>query len=196
MAQAKFKTVDIQTKAGSQLYDKLKKEGWEAVSVGSRTVTLRKKKPVVTAHADTRLYSVPWFNHKGEHDGWTALGFDVCKRRADALAQEMGEPLPKGRVGSITLYNEYQSLLAKAHAKHKATGWRSQSELDPKLVGLEGQYVEVVNSVGEKERFWVGKSGGWVPVHLAILRRNSTGGAAVCGPVKSVKVLSPPRLSR
>jgi hypothetical protein len=191
MAKYEYKTVNTRTKAGLEAAEKLKANGWEQAFVGSESATFQKKKMAVTANNDQKLYVIP-----AGGGGYSCLGFEVCHNRATALAREMGEPLPSGKPGSLTLYEQYQSLLAKAAAKNKATGWRSQSELDPQLIGLEGQYVEVVNKLGETERFWVGKSTGYVPTHLAIKRRGSSGGMPVFGPVKAVRVLAPPRLSR
>lgn len=56
---------------------------------------------------------------------------------------------------------------------------RGTAHLTPSLIGLEGCRVEVTNAEGEKRRFWVGKSTGWVPCHLEIARTNCYGGPAV-----------------
>jgi hypothetical protein len=200
MARYDYKVVK-KNKGGMQQAEKLKKAGWTEVSASEATITFQKKRPEVTVSRNVgsggsqNLYSIPIFRD-GKHWGWSLLGFEVCRDRAFALAKEMGLPQPRGKLGSLKLYEEYQSLVKKAQARNKATGWRSQSGLDPKLIGLEGKYVEVVNAVGEKERFWVGKSTGWIPCHLAIARRNSSGGGAVLRPVKSVTVLPEPRLTR
>lgn len=62
--------------------------------------------------------------------------------------------------------------------------------LVPQLNGLEGKRVEVVDSYGETRRFYVGRSSGWMPSHLEIPRRDSTGGIAVIGaPFKRVTVI-------
>lgn len=53
---------------------------------------------------------------------------------------------------------------------------RSDAGLTPQLVGLEGWRVEVVTTYGETRRFYVGRSTGWVPCHIEIARRDSTGG--------------------
>ena len=196
MAKYAYKTVNTRSKKGLEQAERLKAQGWEAVSVGLDLITFQKKGPTVTVNKEQKLYVIPVSTVKGKESGYTTLGFGYAHARATALAKEMGEPLPSGAVGSMKLYEEYRALLAKAAAKNKATGWRSLTELDPQLIGLEGQYVEVVNKFGEKERFWVGKSTGWVPTHLAIKRRGSSGGMPVFGPVKTVRVLAPPRLSR
>lgn len=55
---------------------------------------------------------------------------------------------------------------------------RSDASLSPQLMGLEGWRVEVVTDYGERRRFIVGKSTGWIPCHLEISRRSAFGGMA------------------
>lgn len=126
------------------------------------------------------------------HDKYVSyLGFDVCIKRRDALAVELNRPdLTTAKRGTLKAYKEYENLTELARLKNAQTGWRSSSELTPELVGLEGKRVEVVTSWGEKNRFIVGKSTGFIPCHLEIKKRNSSGGSPVCGsPFQSVKVL-------
>jgi len=67
---------------------------------------------------------------------------------------------------------------------------RCNVELTPELVGREGKRVEVIDCYGEKRRFIVGKSTGWMPIHLEIKSKASTGGGGVTGtPFKSVKIV-------
>ena len=127
-----------------------------------------------------------------ESYGYSCIGFQVCARRAAALAAEMGQPVPTARPGSLKLYREFEALQVLASARNKATGWRSQSELTPELIGHEGKRVEVRHQYPggpvEVSRFIVGKSTGFIPCHLEIKRRDSTGGGAVClGNVLSVR---------
>ena len=147
----------------------------------------------VTLNEDQRLYVIPC----GE--GYTCLGFDVCERRTVALARELaalGESIPQPEpVGTLARYQQYRALLDKALEHNRATGWRSKSELTPELVGYEGKRVEVRHRWGadkavEVVRFIVGKSTGWIPCHLEIKTRRSTGGAAVClGEILSVRAV-------
>ncbi len=70
------------------------------------------------------------------------------------------------------------------------TNTRCESDLTPQLVGLERQRVEIVDCHDEKRRFIVGKSTGWMPIHLEIKTRRSTGGGSVTGePFKSVRLI-------
>lgn len=113
--------------------------------------------------------------------GFTCLGFDVCETRKQALAAELGVALAGNPVGTAAAYTEYEQLVAVGAERNRATGWRSRSELTPQLMGLEGWRVEVVTSWGERQRFIVGRSTGFIPCHLALCRRDSSGGPAVCG---------------
>lgn len=54
---------------------------------------------------------------------------------------------------------------------------RDYSALTTQLLGLEGWRVEVDTSYGETRRFIVGRSTGWTPIHIELLRRDSSGGA-------------------
>lgn len=65
------------------------------------------------------------------------------------------------------------------------------SYLDPRLTPFyeSGERVEVTLTSGETERFYVGKSTGWKPIYLCILRRDSSGGAGAPRGFKSVRGL-------
>lgn len=123
--------------------------------------------------------------------GFSCLGFDVCQNRTEKLAAELGMPeLVPARKGTKKAYNNYQKLVEVARDKNQKTGWRSKSQLIPELIGKEGKRVEVVTSWGEKVRFIVGKSTGFIPCHLELKRKDSIGGSSVTGaPFQSVKVV-------
>lgn len=121
----------------------------------------------------------------------SCLGFDVLERRFTKLAEEIGYKPVSKTPGTLKRYNEYHSLLDFCRKKHEETGWRSQSELIPEFIGREGQRVEVVTSWGETFRYYIGKSTGFIPCHLEVKRKDSSGGGSVCGyPFKSIKFLS------
>lgn len=145
-----------------------------------------KVKPKVTTNQEQGLYVIP------EGKGFTCLGFDRCLELIKAYAADLGlevDPANTER-GSMAAY-QYWQLLGKAICeRHNATGQRSNAELTPQLIGLEGKRVEVVDCYGETRRFWVGKSIGVIPIHLEVDRRDSTGGGGVTGaPFKSVRVI-------
>jgi len=80
--------------------------------------------------------------------------------------------------------------MAYGQAFALARNQRCTAELTPQLIGLEGQRVEVVDQYDERRRFIVGKSTGWLPCHLEIKTKRSTGGACVSGaPFKSIKIV-------
>jgi hypothetical protein len=67
---------------------------------------------------------------------------------------------------------------------------RSDSGLTKQLIGLEGWRVEVVSVMtGEKRRFIVGRSTGWVPCHIELSRRTSHGGVGASHEYASVRKL-------
>lgn len=122
--------------------------------------------------------------------GFSCLGFDVCLARAAAMAQWLDTPHTPRERGSIEAYEDYTTLVEWCRARYEKTGERCPTELTPQLNGLEGKRVEVLDAYDERRRFYVGKSTGWIPVHLEIARRDSSGGGAVTGaPFKSVQVI-------
>jgi hypothetical protein len=122
-------------------------------------------------------------------DGYTCLGFDVVRRKTQVIADWLGRSdlAPKAARGTLESYAEYQAI-AKIAA---ATGKRCPAELHPRLIDHEGQRVEVTFDNGSTERFWVGKSTGWLPCHLRLHNTRSMGGMSVLPdePIAAVRVL-------
>lgn len=112
-------------------------------------------------------------------NGFSCLGFDVVIKRAKNLANELNVTIPKFRRGSKNSLKFYYKLTNIARIKNQKTGWRSKSELYGPFIGNEGKRVEVEYSWGEKTRFYIGKSTGFIPCHLEIKRSDSTGGGSV-----------------
>lgn len=125
--------------------------------------------PQVTLNNEQRLYVI--------NGGYSCLGFDACQLRGKRLADELGEAFAE-EVGSLAAYERLAALQALASARNRATGWRAECELHPALRGLEGRRVEVTMH-GEKVRFQVGRSTGWIPCHLQIHNARSSGGGAI-----------------
>jgi hypothetical protein len=68
---------------------------------------------------------------------------------------------------------------------------RSDGGLTKQLIGLEGWRVEVVSMMtGEKYRFIVGRSSGWVPCHIELRNRTSRGGVPASTSYASVTKIS------
>lgn len=131
----------------------------------------------VTLNEKDRLYVI----HEG--GGYSCLGFDVCEKRRERLATELASrgitpPVPE-EVGTLDNYRSYRECCELARAYNHETGHRFTCELHPKLLGFEHERVEVTRSDGSKVRFQVGKSTGWVPSHLAMHNRRSSGGMAI-----------------
>jgi hypothetical protein len=145
----------------------------------------------VTVNAEQRLYVIPC------GAGHTSLGFDVAYNKALAVLNwiegrrthttEAGLDIQK--VGKIEGYQEYSAIMERGAEHARRTRTRCPAELTPRLIGLEGRRVEVTDAEGTR-RFEVGKSTGWMPCHLEIARRDSSGGPAVyLAPNAVVKVV-------
>jgi len=138
----------------------------------------------VTVNKDRRLYVIP------SGTGYSCLGFDNAERQRVAVLKWAGASIEPVKIGTLDAYNAYHDAMMTGFAHHDATKKRCDIELTPQLVGLEGKRVEVVDCDGEKRRFYVGRSTGWMPRHLEIAQRNSSGGCGVYGaPFKSVRVV-------
>jgi len=123
--------------------------------------------------------------------GFSYLGLEVLHRRASRLAAELGEPWAAD-AAPLDAYAAYERLVDDVRRLFDVNGWRSRSELTPELCGHEGHRVEVrhrwPSGAVEVCRFQVGKSTGFIPCHLALARRDSRGGPAVClGEILSVR---------
>lgn len=120
-------------------------------------------------NTEQKLYAVP------EGKGYSCLGFEVCQRRTNHLALELGLPAVL-EVGTKQAYITYQEYLAKA----RMSGKRFDFDLHPQLIGLERCRVEVKSAWDEKpRRFIVGKSTGFIPIHLEIKTKRSLGGEGI-----------------
>lgn len=138
---------------------------------------------MVTLNKEQGLYVIPCGG------GYSCLGFDVAENKIHALEKWLshrllGHPctVKKTRKGTVARYEYYSALCDISAKRYSETGERCTAELTPELVGLEGKRVEVVYPSGEKTRFIVGRSTGWLPCHLEIKTRRSHGGGAVYFP--------------
>lgn len=127
----------------------------------------------VTVNNKQGLYVIPCGK------GYSCLGFDVLLKRLRLLSKELHLPIGNPIRGSIKAYEQYQKVIDIARQKNEVSGWRSTSELYAPFIGNEGRRVEVEYTDGEKERFYIGKSTGFIPCHLVIKKINSTGGGSV-----------------
>lgn len=148
----------------------------------------------VTLNHEQGLYVIP------SNGGYSCLGFQVVWGKCHALRKWLiaqNAPIPAGIPDDLMeRYAYYQGLLSEASAIVEKTGKRCDIELHPQLVGLEGKRVKVTypdkyKDWGLPSRFWVGKSMGWMPIHLEIKSQRSSGGAAISHniPFKTLEVI-------
>lgn len=139
--------------------------------------------PLLSINKESRLYVMPC------GAGVSCIGFDVAERRGRAVAAWLGRPdLMAGlEVGTEAHFAAYEAALTAGREHAAETGQRCGAELSPELVGLEGWRVEVAEPQGERRRFIVGRSTGWMPCHLELARCDSIGGGVAFVP-QGVKV--------
>lgn len=130
-------------------------------------------------------------------NGFSCRGFESLDNEARAVyawlesrgVMMRGLEIP-ARKGTKKHYARCEQIMSRGANEFRMHGAKCLAALTPQLNGLEGQRVEVVDNDGNTRRFIVGKSIGWMPCHLEIARRNSSGGCGVYGtPFKSVRVL-------
>lgn len=127
---------------------------------------------------EQRLYVIPCGS------GFSCLGFDVAKRKTASVAEWLQRPdlMPPARVGTVKAWRAYQAAMRAGAMAASTTGQKCEADLTPALRGLEGRRVEVIAPGENPRRFYVGKSTGWLPIHLEIARRDSHGGGAAYVP--------------
>ena len=130
-----------------------------------------------------------------EGGGFSCLGFKVCEERRiryRAWLNAKGVAIPPECCHSmnpgIEAYRVYLVLLGLIKSLCDRMRIRCDVDLSPQLIGKEGQRVEVEDMHGERRRFRVGKSTGWLPIHLEIRGREKYGDGAA-RKYKSVRVL-------
>lgn len=117
--------------------------------------------------------------------GYSCYGFDVLYNKLHALANAMGIEVKSKRKGTKKQFFEYSKIVDLA----RRSGKRFDIDLYMPFIGLEGKRVEVTRKDGTKRRFYIGKSTGFMPIHLEIPQRNSIGGMCVIEDFVSFKVL-------
>jgi len=150
-----------------------------------------------SVNEDQRLYVMP------SGGGFTCYGFDVLDRKVRAVQwwiekeTESSEERRDVRlwldrvpdVGTCAHFEHCAAMMDRGSKFSLRTGKRCDAELVPALVGLEGRRVECLY-FGERIRFYVGKSMGWMPAHLRIKTRRSLGGEAlILDQVRAVRII-------
>jgi hypothetical protein len=135
-------------------------------------------------NSESRLYVMPC------GDGYSCYGFDVLDRIARGVAKWANVRAPAAEPGTREHFEHCADILDYGARYAEKTRTRCNAELCAQLVGLEGRRVEVVDCYGERRRFKVGKSTGWLPIHLELASERSSGGIGAMGaPFKSVRVI-------
>ena len=147
---------------------------------------MKPKQSTLTINAKDKLFVI------GTEAGSTCLGFDVCYERSQSMAEWLGVESPdESFKGTIEGYERFKELVEACRHKYEMTGIKCPCELATQLVGLEGKTVEVEDKWGERRRFTVGRSTGWIPIHLELKNKKSQSGEGVTGaPFKSVRVIA------
>lgn len=137
---------------------------------------MRNKSDLIKINTEQGLYVL-----KVGEKGFSCLGFENAERDRVAILKWLHLPVDEITLGTEEHYAAYREAMAKGQAHYAATGQRCTANLTPALSRYEGQRVEV--AYGDyKQRFWVGKSTGWMPIHLEVLTRRSFGGGAAYVP--------------
>lgn len=163
-----------------------------------QTALLETTAPPVTMNDS--CYVIRHSGADGDSDFLTTLGFDYCNEQTRLMldwlmskghAEAGGWLSLIGRLPnpSIERYQQYRNAADAVRAQVDQTGERCPVNLTPQLIGLEGKRVEVVDKYGERRRFRVGRSTGWIPCHLEIEGRADGGGPVFGAPFSEVIVL-------
>ncbi|MEW6121257.1 MAG: hypothetical protein AB1698_01490 [Pseudomonadota bacterium] len=132
--------------------------------------------PLHSINQEQRLYVI------NAGHGFSCLGFEYAEKRRRAVVEWLGASVEPLALGTAEHFAAYEDAMKRGAEYNRATGKRCHAELSRQLIGLEGRRVEVVAPDGEKSRFYVGKSMGWMPCHLQIKSRHSVEGCAVFVP--------------
>jgi hypothetical protein len=135
----------------------------------------------VTCNDEQRLYIVDHGDHL------TTLGYDVCAERTERILAELVgrlkvdekwlDEMPDVDRGTPDAWNVYMTVLEMLKLACEDADEQAVYSQSPQLMGLEGWRVEVQDTPeSATRRFIVGKSTGWAPCHLEILRSNADGG--------------------
>lgn len=115
--------------------------------------------------------------------GYSCYGFANLDRKARAVRDWWySRPRNTGRFipelpepGTVEHFAACADILERGAEYNRTTGERCPAELCPQLIGLEGRRVSALY-FGERVRFNVGKSTGWLPCHIRLHNRAAQGG--------------------
>lgn len=122
-------------------------------------------------NADQRLYVLACGS------GYSCLGFDVADRKGRAVAAWAMFTWPEDVTpGTPEHYGAYLAAMKAGSDFALLTGRRCMADTVPELERWNGWRVEVTYPNGDKRRFNVGRSMGWMPCTLEIHNARSHGG--------------------
>ena len=127
--------------------------------------------------------------------GFSCYGFAVLDKKARgvrAWLAENGQAVPalQKRQGTARHFAQCARIIDLGAKYSGESGKRCPADLVPQLIGLEGRRVEVTDVYGETRRFTAGTSCGWLPCHVEIATKRSSGGGSVTGaPFSRVTVI-------
>lgn len=154
---------------------------------------------LLSIDTEHRLYVTP------SGKGTTCYGWDVLDKKARAVASwlvGLDTPnkdaqramvtwlagLDRNPPGTAEHFQVCENILNRAQIHCSVFGGLCPAELVPALVGLEGRRVEA-DYFGERIRFQVGRSTGWMPVHIRLHNaRSRSGEGLLAAHVKNVRV--------
>lgn len=96
------------------------------------------------------------------------LPWDVCLLRLERYASNLHIEMPRAARGTVAAYDTMRILQDALRAEYERTGEQAIAELSPLLIGVEGRAVEVETLDGERRRFVVARSNGFMPHHIEL----------------------------
>lgn len=114
----------------------------------------------------------------GIASGVTTYSWDFVKDRTERMALNLViEDYVAPATGTREAWDAMCVFEQALKRQYEQTGEKAICDLSMDLIGLEGHRVEVIDDVhSEPRRFIVGRSTGWIPVHLEIKTTRSMGG--------------------
>lgn len=143
---------------------------------------------LVSISRDSGLY----FMEFGGRPGVCPLSFLEFNVQANAVAKWLKDKslIPTAPMGTLEHFEQCNYALLMGRTFARATGQVCQSLLERKLIGLEGRFVQVVDALGNKRRFHVGRTISWLPRHTELPFARARHGAPVQNaPLASVRVI-------
>ena len=144
----------------------------------------------ITVDTEKRMYDVPYSTLSGS----SRLPFEGVERRVNQFTEWLLErnytlpPIPE--CGTVAYYVYQEELMDIAYVHCQSTGEKFLTWLKPELIGYEGKTIEVVDKLGETQRFKLGVIGEWALQHVRILPGEEGSRPVIGEPFQSIKVVT------